>query len=217
MADMESIWEYREEVLYPELFGKGEDEIFPLAAEDFAAIRRKDVDPRWLHLGVMAFAPTPRRPSWLYVTSGGSTPWDSEPHEYDAEDYSWLGVELVIETGRRADWPLLALRRLLAYQVLVHHGAYGDVPGLACGARVPLGGPIDPATDSALRFALITQPSHYPSGAQLESGRFDFLHVVGISESERDFAKVSGNARLIEKLALAEAYPVTDPARIPVA
>lgn len=217
MADMESIWEYREEVLYPGLFGKGEDQIFPLAAEDFVAIRRKAVDPRWLHLGVMMFAPTARRPSWLYVTSGGSTPWETEPGDYDAEDYSWLGVELALESRERADWPVLVLRRLLAYQVLVCHGAYGDVPGLGYGARVPLGGPIDPASDSALRFALIARPSHYPSSAQLESGRFDFLHVVGISESERDFAKAHGNGRLIEKLAAVEAYPATDPARPPVA
>lgn len=216
MSDMESIWEYREEVLYPDLFGQGEDAIFPLVAGDFAAIGRADVDPRWLHLGVMAFAPTARRPTWLYVTSGGSTPWDSEPHEYDPDDYSWLGVEFVIESRERADWPLLVLRRLLAYQVLVCHGAYGDVPGLGYNARVPLGGPIDPTTDSVLRFVLIARPTHYPANARLESGRFDFLHVVGISESERDFARLHGDEALIEKLALAEAYPLTDPARQPV-
>ena len=108
------------------------------------------------------------------------------------------------------------LRRLLAWQVLVFHGAYGDVPGLACDACVPLGGPID-GGQSALHFALIARPRHYPASVRLESGRFDFLHVVGISESERAYANVHGSARLAEKLALAEAFAVTDPTRAPLA
>lgn len=218
MSSLEEVWEYREEKLYPRLFGAQCRGIFPLTIDLFSKVfDQPSVDPRWLHLGVFEFAPTPERGSWLYVTSGGSTPWESDPSEYDADEYSWLGVEFVCESPDQAEWPIRVLLRLLAYHVLVCHGRFGDdVSALDYGHRVPAGGSIDGSQDSSLRFLAIAKPAHYPASAQLASGKFDFLHVVGVTESERDYAKATSTATLIAVLEAQAAYPITQPKRAPI-
>lgn len=214
LSSLEEVWAYREETLYPSLFGVARRGIFPLDFQLFSGtFGQEDVDPRWLHLGILEYEPTPSRSSWLYVSSGGSTPWDTEPSEYNVDDYSWLGVEFVIEAPSQADWPIRALQRLLAYQVLLTHGRFGDYSPLDYGHRLPAGGAIDGSTDSKLTFLAIAKPTHYPSSASLQSGKFDFLHVVGITEQERDFAKATSTEELIDKLIANSAFPITDPGR----
>src|SRR4051812_28004883 len=115
MSSLESVWEYREEILYPQLFGEQQRGICTLTFELFDEILKDTtVDPRWLHLGAVEFAPMAKRQSWLYVTSGGSTPWEGEPADYKKDEYSWLGVEFVIETTEQADWAINILLRLMA-------------------------------------------------------------------------------------------------------
>ena len=214
MHTLESVWELREEQVLPALFGEPGPGTYPLTEQTFASLAgRQPIDPTWLHLGVLSFAPTATRSSWIYVTSGGSTPWDVEPSDYDPEGYSWLGVEFVIETQGPADWAIQTLQRLLAYQVLLCHGRFGDAAPLGYGHRVPAGGPINGNPDSPIRFLAIAKPEHYEPLAQLPSGRFDLLHVVGITEDERDFAKATSTANLIEALKAQGAYPVTNPDR----
>jgi len=214
LSSLEEVWAYREETLYPNLFGESNRGIFPLDFELFKNMfPAQAIDPRWLHLGVFEFRPTANRNSWLYVTSGTSTPWEAETADYDSEGYSWLGVEFVMETAEQADWPVHVLRRLLAYHLLVCHGRFGDVEPLDYGHRVPGGGPIDWSDDSKLTFLAIAKPTHYAPSAQLESGRFDFLHIVGITEQERNYAKSTSTEELIAKLELSGAFPVTMPKR----
>ncbi len=214
MSSLEEVWEHREEHLFPRLFGGVRRGIFPLPMELFTeTFGQSTVDPRWLHLGIFEFAPTDERKSWLYVTSGGSTPWESEPSEYNPAEYSWLGVEFVIEAAEQVEWPIRALQRLLAYHVLVCHGRYGEVSPLDYGHRVPAGGAVDGGADSVLRFFALAKPSHYPEYGQLASGKFDFLHAVGITEGERDFAKATSTAELVAALGLQGAFPVTQPSR----
>lgn len=217
MSSLEEVWEHRDEHLYPHLFGGARRGIFLLPMELFTeTFGQSNVDPRWLHLGVFEFAPTVERKSWLYVTSGGSTPWETEPSEYNPDEYSWLGVEFVIEALEQTEWPIRALQRLLAYHVLVCHGRYGDVAALDYGHRVPAGGAVDGGKDSALRFFALAKPSHYPAYGQLASGKFDFLHAVGITEGERDFAKTTSTATLVSALAVQGAFPVTKPMRVQI-
>jgi len=214
VASIETVWAYREETLYPTLFGEASPGIYVLDASDFTeALRQETYDPRWLHLGVFECKPTATRPSWLYVTSGGSTPWEVEPEEYDPEQYSWLGVELVIETPTQNTWAIRLLLRLLAYQVCLCHGRFGDVAPLDYGHRIPIRGPIDPTSNSVLTHTIIVQPHHYPSMAQLDSGRFDFLHIVGVSETECDYAKQTSTDALNQLLQQHGAAPITDPNR----
>jgi len=214
LKSLEEVWAYREDTLYPALFGDLSRGIFPLEREMFENVFDQDeVDPRWLFLGVFEYKPTPARPSWLYVTSGASNPWDTEPADYSPDGYSGLGVEFVIEVPEQANWPIQILHRLLGYHVLASHGRFGDAPPFAYGSRIPANSTVDGSDDSALRFFAIAKPDHYSASGQLDSGRFDFLHVAGITESERDYARTTSTSDLIEKLAKSGAFPVTRPAR----
>lgn len=211
---LELVWEHREEVVYPGLFGQVSRGVFALSADIFAdTFGQRDIDPRWLHHGVFEFGPSASRSTWLYVTSGTSNPWDEDPIEDDPEAYSGLGTELVLETLVQSEWAIHCLQKLLSYNILLAHGRLGDVAPLDHGARVPLGGPIDGEASSQLRFVVVSEPSHFPSSFRLASGRVDLLHLVGITEAERDLAKVEGHAALIARLASHGAFPATDPTR----
>jgi len=212
--DLESVWALREEELYPALFGPDSRGIFVLEPEDFAMFGAEP-DPRWLFLGVFEFAPTSKRPSWVYVTSGGSTPWEQEPEDYGVEEFSWLGFELMIETTAPGDWAIRLLKRLFAFEVLLAHDHFGDKPGLSMGARFPLRMPIDGA-GSALTFVVATAPRCVAPMQSLPSGKFGFLELVGAAETEIEFAKQHGTEVLVECLVAAGAAPITDVNRAPV-
>jgi hypothetical protein len=214
MDPLEQVWTYREDTLYPRLFGSPSRGLFPLEHDMFTqSFGQQEVDPRWLFLGVFEFKPTATRDSWLYVTSGASTPWETVPEQYQPDEYSWLGVEFVIELPEQADWPIHALRRLLGYHVLASHDRLGSATPLDYGHRIPAGGAIDGSGHSALTIFAVTKPFHYEATAQLDSGRFDFLHIVGITEQERDYAKANGTDELVAALRRHGAYPVTVPGR----
>jgi hypothetical protein len=211
---LHAVWREREEVIYPSLFGRPSRGILTLSPEIFTMTYGQDeVDPRWLHCGVLEYAPTEKRPNWLYVTSGFSNPWDMEPSEYASSEYSGFGSELVMQAPAQADWAVACLQRLLAYDFLLAYGRFGEPDALYYGARVPLGGPLNGDAKCAIRFVAIAQPQHYPASFQLPSGAVDFMHVVGCTEAERDFAKKSSTDELMERLKATGYFPVTDPMR----
>lgn len=210
MQSLESVWEEREERIYPELFGTESEGIFPLEGEMLSTVFGvREMDPHWMHTGVFAFAPTTTRNSWLYVTSGGSTPWGVDPADYRETGDSGLGVEFVLETPARETWAIAALQRIFAYHVLCTLGHFGQNAGLAVGHRIPAGGSMD-GKRSALKIFAVAEPESYRAEVVLASGRCRFLHCVGITERERDYAKVHGTRALVQHLRTAGAFPVTD-------
>ena len=126
-----------------------------------------------------------------------------------------VGTELVFEVPAQGDWAILALQRLLAFSLLLAHGRFGERPSLTYGHRVPLGGSID-LDSSELRNVFFAQPTHYAASFDLESGRVDLLHTVGISDAELEFAEENDNEALIKALSSRGAFPVTDPRRASV-
>jgi len=212
MSSLESVWEEREERLYPQLFGSASRGIFPLSIQTFRDVfGQEEVDPRWLHLGVLEFAPTEARNSWLYATSGGSTPWETDPGDFDPTEYSWLGVEFVVEAEEQAEWPIKLLHWVLAYHLLLCMGRLPGTP-LDYGHRLPVG-PVNGDTSSNVTIVAVARPSHYTAQQQLPSGKFDFLHLIGITEQERNWARSHSTLELIIRLEAAGAFPVTRPMR----
>jgi hypothetical protein len=137
---LEEVWEQREEVVYPRLFGPKARGIFVLDIDLFLkTFKQESVDPRWLHYGVLEHGPT-ERGTYMYVTSGASNPWEIEPEDYAKQEFSGFGTELVLETRDSADWAIVVLQRLLAFNILLVHGRYGESQPLDYGHRVPLGG-----------------------------------------------------------------------------
>lgn len=211
-SPLEEVWENREEVVYPGLFGPKSNGIFALTMDLFTeTLKQTEVDPRWLHHGVLEFEPTPERNSWIYVTSGLSNPWETAPEDCAASEFSGLGTELVFETSEQAPWALEATGRLLGFTILLAHGRFGDLPALDYGHRIPLGGPI--TGDSTLRHVVVAEPEHYAASFDLKSGQVDLLHLVAVSDEELAFAKEQTTAALVDRLRAAGAFPVTDPAR----
>src|SRR5262245_24247998 len=114
----ERVWEHREEVLYPSLFGEAHSGIYPVQAEMITGMfQQESFDPRWLHYGVIEFAPTQSRPSWLYVTSGMSNEWEAE--RPDPSERSGIGCEFVLETPQQSQWAIIRLLYLTVFQILI--------------------------------------------------------------------------------------------------
>jgi Suppressor of fused protein (SUFU) len=212
---LEDVWEHREEVIYPRLFGSKARGIFVLDFDLFTnTFKQENVDPRWLHYGVLEHGPTDRG-TYHYVTSGASNPWEVEPEDYSKQEFSGFGTELVLETLESAEWPIVVLQRVLAFNILLAHGRYGDSKPLDYWHRVPLGGSI--TRDSVLHHVLIAPPNSYSAQFSLSSGKVDLLHVVGITEKEREYAKTNGSEALLKLLKERDAFPVTDPDRTCIA
>jgi len=205
MADLESVWTHREEVIYRKLFGDCGQGIYTISRDDLGS---NAADPRWGFLGVFESPPNENRSTWLYVTSGLSNPWDDEPEDYSNLEWSGLGVEFVMETPTQWKWAIKLLHRMIAYEISL---AINGKPLLAPGGRVGGGGPFVEGTE--LTTMLIVPPDHYPPAFKLDSGRVEFLQFIGITASELEFAKATNSMELLGQLKSNGIYPVTDPNR----
>lgn len=208
---LERVWEYRETKLFPRLFGNVSRGIFVVPYEMFAnTFGQTDVDPRWLHYGVIEYAPTSGRSSWIYVTSGMSTPW--ETRDPDPSTVSGLGFELIFESTVQGDWAIRRLWQLMTYQVLLYHGRYPGQDPLGTFDRLPLRSPIWDR-ESEIKFLMLVPADPTFGTLTLDSGLFELLRVVGITDEEAAYARANGGDALLESLRSGLAFPVTDPAR----
>jgi Suppressor of fused protein (SUFU) len=208
---LERVWEYREETLFPRLFGNTSRGIFVIPHDMFIkTFAQTDVDPRWLHYGVFEYAPKHDRSSWVYVTSGMSTPWEAEEANPDA--VSGLGCEFVLESSSQGDWAIRRLWQLMGYQILLGHGRYPGREPLGIFDRLPLRSPIWDR-ESEIQSLMIAPGDPLMGTQQLESGSFELLRVVGITDSEAAYARAQGGDVLVQRLLAAAAIPVTDPTR----
>jgi hypothetical protein len=206
---LERAWYEREEVIYANMFGPLEPSIAPLSVELFQDIfGQSDVDPRWLHTGVMVAPPTAERASWLYVSSGLSNAWNSET----PQAMSGLGREFVLETEERAEWAILRLQHVAAFELLLAAGRYPNQVSLQQFDRLPLRGPIAFVGESPITHLLVV-PSPTIPRFSLESGEVELLSVVGITDDEAGYARFRGGDALLLELQRATTYPVTDPSR----
>jgi len=207
MSLLEDSWEQREEQIYPELFGGTGEGIYPLDASLFKnQFGIDDIDPRWLHYGVFKCAPTNERNTWVYVTSGMSNTWESDT----PEEYSGFGTEFILETDSESDWAINTLRSLIAFNILVSVGHYGDKSLLDYGDRIP--------TSIAPNIAslMVVKPNHFPESFDLISGKVDILQITGITAQELEYAKENGSDVLANKLFNSQSSFIVKPDRLGV-
>ena len=215
--DLDTITKLRDEDIYPSLFGKMGRGTFPLREEVFAPFGVMEVDPRWLRVGVTEFQPSDDRASWVYVTTGYSDPWEVAPEDYDPEGESGNGVEFVMETPERADWAVMRLQSLVAFDILAAAGRLGDAEPLAYLDQLPLQHPIDGGETSELKTMVICPPEGLAKGFALPSGKVALAQAVGLTNAEAAQAAEFGLATIADKLRPLGAYPVTVPERDSVA
>jgi len=213
-VDLEAVWKIREEETYPALFGSLSRGIFPLTQELFTnQFIQTDIDPRWLFYGVFEFAPTTERPSWLYVTSGYSNPWDQDPVEYDPAGESGAGVEFTFSVSEQGDWAIQTLQRMLAFDLLLGAGRFPGGDRMSLHDRIPLRAPINGQPNCQVRNLMLVEREDGPQEFTLPSGEVILVGFTGITDAELAFAKEHGSPALIEKLRAASCHPVTDPKR----
>jgi len=211
--NLEEVWRIREEQVYPSLFGGTSRGIFTLTQALFQdRFGQTDVDPRWLFLGFFEFAPTSKRPFWIYVTSGHSNPWDEAPGVFTPNGPSGTGVEFLLATTEQGEWAIREVLNLLAFDLLLRAGRYPGKPPLADGDRIPLRAPINGDPACVLRNILISFVGEIWPGFSLPSGAVRFLTLVGVSDAEVFFAKTAGSDALAAALS-AKGYSVTDTRR----
>lgn len=212
--DLEEVWKIREEEVYPSLFGPMNRGIFPLSLELFAGrFGQNDVDPRWLSYGVLEFAPTANRQSWLYVTSGHSNPWEQEPIDYDSEGESGAGVEFTFAVSEQGDWAIQTLQHMLAFDLLLGAGRVPGADRFALHDRIPLRAPIDGQPECQVRNLVLVEREDGPQDFSLPSGQVILVGFTGITDAELAFAKANGSPALIERLRAVGYHPVTNPHR----
>jgi hypothetical protein len=212
--DLEEVWRIREEEVYPALFGSRVRGIFPLEMEMFTGqFGQSIVDPRWLHYGVLEFAPIESRPSWLYVTSGHSNPWEQQPEGYDPNGESGAGAEFTFATTEAADWAIRTLQAMLAFDLLLWADRFPGKEYLGVNDRVPLRAPLNGDPSCVLRNLVMTEAEGIPGEFQLPSGRVLLAGFTAISDDELLQAKRNGSAALIDRLRAAAFHPVNDPRR----
>jgi hypothetical protein len=212
--DLEEVWRIREEDVYPRLFGPVSRGIFPLPHQMFAEqFGRSDVDPRWLFYGVIEFAPTAERPWWLYVTSGHSNPWEQAPEQYEPEADSGAGVEFTLASSEQGDWAIRTLQSMLAFDLLLGAGRFGDAQPLALHDRIPLRAPLDGRDPCVMRHLALTAPEGIPPEFGLPSGNVLLMGFTGLSNAEASLAKEKGTTHVIERLRAAGYHPVNQPLR----
>ncbi len=201
----ERAWREREEERYPALFGAEGEGIFPLPISVFSEVfGQAEVDPRWLHIGVFRFAPTPDRHTWLHVSSGLSTDWEQEGE-------SGFGCELALETPWKNDQAIEVLLRLVAYDLLLAHGRYGEPRILEVGSR--LHSPASFGEHGVTDGFLIATPNGFADRFTVETGPVDILACVGVTVAELAFAKENGSDALYGNLLEAGVGSRTDPGR----
>jgi hypothetical protein len=165
-----------------------------------------DPDMEDQHLAVLAYGPDPETPYWKYVTAGLASPW----HQYEPQQASGFGCELMIKSPVDAPWAAQFLRTL-AFYIFNYAGV------LSQGVRLRLNSPIDPASDSDLRNAFVWYADEAPDTLyELPSGLFSILLVCGITDEELKFAdsvEEYGTWCVQALLRQAGYHQITDPKR----
>jgi hypothetical protein len=204
---------YREEILYPPLFGPAYHRTFPIPEEIVSGLSKVSVNPHWLQRAVIECAPTKARASWLYVTSGLSDAWGAKSPKALAP--AGLGCEFVLETRAPSPWVVVRLQQLMAFQILIHEGGFPDRKPLDDFDRIPLRSPLGP-DPSVLTWLMLTPPTGFPRKARLQTGFFHFHQVIGISEVEAVYAREQGGDELWKVLQVYGLFPIVHPDRASV-
>lgn len=202
----------RETQIYPGLWGQS-SQAFPLDEQFFQRTFQQAAEPHWLLTSVLEWAPNEKHSDWVYVSSGLSNPLVEVGEPEVVDDFSWLGVEVMFRSKEPGTWAAQLVQRVAAFEILLAHERFPGRDRLAPGARIPLGGPIVPESDSQLKWLLVVPPMDDAVSFELESGRAEFLNVVGITDGEAKLAREQGAEVLFEQLRNHGALWVTEPKR----
>jgi hypothetical protein len=204
----------RNDTVYPKLFGRARRGPFPLSPAIFLErFGQVDLDPTWMNMGVYEYAPAAGRPSWLYVTTGNSDPWEVTPDDDQGAGLSGAGVEFLFATKTPGDWAIAHLASMLAFDILLSAGRFEGKEPLQPGNWLPLKASIDGGKTGLIRNCIVTIPKGLPEGFDLPSGHVQCLTFTGVTDAEVAFMMQNTVQALIDRLTGKGGFPVTDPKR----
>jgi hypothetical protein len=197
-------WRYRDTILYPDRLGNSSDpSISTIPYIAFAQMGVEQVDPRWLHCGVLSFPPTAERLSFTFVTSGLSNAWDDG--RSSPASISGLGIELCIDDRCDEHWPKDVLLRLSTMQLLIGAGRFTGARLLRHGDYIKIGAETF-GEGSAMTTLLTTKVADL----QLPSGTFEMMQLFAITDAERELGVRQGADALVVALRQYTTYPIND-------
>ena len=203
----EETWRQRDEIVFPRHVGGNTDgSVSAIPYVAFKQLGVAQIDPRWMHCGVLTFPPTSSRPAFTLITSGLSNAWDDD--EPNAAGVSGLGIELRLDNESNAHWMKDVLLRLSAMQLLIGVGRFPGARILGRGDRISVGNDTF-GSRSRMAALLATDAIRF----QLASGSFDLIQLFAITDAEREFAATRGEDSLVELLRQKTSYPINDIAR----
>jgi hypothetical protein len=196
--------------VYPSLLGvKSTGSIVTIPYEAFAQMGFEQVDPRWLHCGMLTFPPASNRTQVTYLTSGLSSAWDDALPNPTA--LSGLGIELRLDSPSDEFWATDVLLRLSAMQLLIQAGRITGARVLGDGDRVRVGTETFGSGSKMVALLATGTTTHH-----LSSGHFRIIQLFPITEAEREYAGAKGAESLLDALRQNTAYPVSDLGRTSV-
>jgi len=102
------VWRFREETVYPRMFGSVLSDISLIPPEFFSDDRtdgqKFQPPPLWLHYGVLRSPADSIRNCWAYVSSGLSNPSPDQCENPNPAEPSGIGFELVMFTAVESPW-----------------------------------------------------------------------------------------------------------------
>lgn len=203
----EEAWLHRERVVYPDYFrSRSDGAIVTIPRIAFAQMGIEQVDPRWLHCGVLKFPRVTNEGAITFVTSGLSNAWDAVRPDPDSP--SGLGFELRIDNLGDEHWVVDILLRLSAMQLLIAAGKFKGVRLIAHGDRVRVSNDTFAGTTEMTSLLAVKD-----ADLRLPSGTFELISLFTITDAERQLAMSEGAESLIDLLKAKTAFPVNDVTR----
>lgn len=197
---LDKAWKEREEGIYKSIFKNIPQQIYTPQDPNKVAIGGDLLV--LLSWGVFEIPPSDEKPYWMYLTSGLSNPLGEEK-----EELSGAGFELCIRVPEKSNWAINLFFNLMGY--VIETGNF-----FAKGGTLPLNSPINASNPKCqLNSILFWSPVDLPNSFQLQSGKFDLIEAIGITQDEYQFAKDSSSNALFQALTKKLSNPLTDTMR----
>jgi hypothetical protein len=166
-------------------------------------------DVRRVHVDIYQFAPTGARTYWTLITGGMSNLRQVEPGV--GPKHMSTRAEIMTYSKEPQGWMFNVLKGLAEMP-------FDDDTCLHWWHTVPNGKPMT-ARQSLLTSYFFLPPYFEPQGftdCQLDGDRVDFLWLIPITESEREYAIKQGARKLEQRFIEAELSPVIDESRMSI-
>jgi hypothetical protein len=210
------VWQFREEIVYPRLFGSITPEISLIPAEFFADDKQViQPPPLWLHYGVLPSPPDSIRNCWAYVSSGLSNPTPDQCENPNPAEPSGIGFELVMFSAAPSSWAPRMIQWVMANQLMAAAGITSfDLMEIF--DRIHLPAALQPPAPSNIKHLFVLPAPADIQQFELPTGRVELLLLVGVTEAEMRFARAQGGDGLLELLQHHGISRLTDTSRASV-